>query len=157
MNPSRRLEPLGGARVLPRIALNVPQSPTNAPILEKIPDGLGHALRGDRAEFEKIVSEDAAFALIPDTIKLESPAFDDVGSIPACYTDDGTGISPPLTISGLAPGSEALTLIVEDPDAPASEPIVHLLVWDLAPANAAFQEGMFKRPNHPGPGGNRGS
>jgi hypothetical protein len=65
-------------------------------MLEKIPAGLGHALRGVRAGYEKIVSEDEAFASIPDTIKLESPAFDDFGSIPARYTEDGEKISPPL-------------------------------------------------------------
>ena len=44
-------------------------------MLEKIPAGLGHALRGVRAGFEKIVSEDEAFASIPDAIYLTSPRF----------------------------------------------------------------------------------
>jgi Raf kinase inhibitor-like YbhB/YbcL family protein len=119
-------------------------------MLEKIPAGLGHALRGVRAGFEKIVSEDHAFQSIPDTIKLESPAFDDCGSIPARYTEDGEKISPPLTIAGPVPGAAALVLIVEDPDAPTPDPIVHLLVWDLAPATASLEEGLFKSPHHDG-------
>ena len=119
-------------------------------MLEKIPAGLGHALRGVRAGYEKIVSEDEAFASIPDTIKLESPAFDDFGSIPARYTEDGEKISPPLTVTGCAPAAVSLVLIVEDPDAPTPEPIVHLLVWDLAPTTAALEEGLFKSPHHEG-------
>ena len=119
-------------------------------MLEKIPAGLGHALRGVRAGFEKIVSEDEAFASIPDTIKLESPAFDDGGPIPARYTEDGEKISPPLSISGVAPGAAALVLIVEDPDAPTLEPFVHLLAWDLAPTTITIEQGLFKSPRHEG-------
>jgi Raf kinase inhibitor-like YbhB/YbcL family protein len=119
-------------------------------MLEKIPAGLGHALRGVRAGLEKIVSEDEAFASIPDTIKLESPAFDEGGSIPARYTEDGEKISPPLTIAGSVPGAASLALIVEDPDAPTPEPIVHLLVWDIAPATASLEAGLFKSPHHGG-------
>jgi Raf kinase inhibitor-like YbhB/YbcL family protein len=119
-------------------------------MLEKIPAGLGHALRGVRAGFDKIVSEGDAFAAIPDVIRLESPAFDDGGAIPARYTEDGEKISPPLTIAAAVPGAAALALIVEDPDAPAPEPIVHLLVWDLAPTTAVLAEGLFKSPHHQG-------
>ncbi len=119
-------------------------------MLEKIPAGLGHALRGVRAGYEKIVSEDEAFASIPDTIKLESPAFDDGGPIPARYTEDGEKISPPLNISGVAPGAAALVLIVEDPDAPTLEPFVHLLAWDLSPTTTTIEQGLFKSPRHEG-------
>ena len=55
-------------------------------MLEKLPRGLGHALRGVRAGYEKIIAEDDAFAQTPDTITLESPAF----------SDGGEQISPPL-------------------------------------------------------------
>jgi Raf kinase inhibitor-like YbhB/YbcL family protein len=119
-------------------------------MLEKIPAGLGHALRGLRAGFEKIVIEDEAFASVPDTIKLESPAFDNGGPIPARYTEDGEKISPPLTVSGAAPSAAALVLIVEDPDAPTSEPFVHLLAWDLAPTTSMIEPGLFKSPRHEG-------
>lgn len=36
-------------------------------MLEKIPHGVGHALRGLRAGFEKIASEAPAFRSIPGT------------------------------------------------------------------------------------------
>lgn len=65
-------------------------------MLEKLPSGVGHALRRLRAGYEKIVSEGEDFAGVADVIVLESPAFEDGGSIPARYTADGDKISPPL-------------------------------------------------------------
>lgn len=118
-------------------------------MLEKIPAGLGHALRGVRAGFEKIVSE-AAFGSVPDTIRLESPAFEDGGSIPARFTADGPGLSPPLTIGAVPSGARALVLIAEDPDAPSSEPFVHLLTYDLPPEIGELPDGLFRSPKHEG-------
>ena len=68
-------------------------------MLEKLPRGLGHALRGVRAGYEKIIAEDNAFAQAPDTITLESPAFGDGGDIPDRFTADGEQISPPLMLA----------------------------------------------------------
>jgi Raf kinase inhibitor-like YbhB/YbcL family protein len=119
-------------------------------MLEKIPAGLGHALRGVRAGFEKIVSESDDFRSVPDVIALESPAFEDGGPIPALYTEDGEKISPPLAWRGPIADAAGLVLIVEDPDAPSPQPLVHLLVWDLPPDMAAAPEGEFKSPHHEG-------
>lgn len=119
-------------------------------MLEKIPHGLGHALRGVRAGFEKVASEDRAFAGLADSIALSSSAFDDGGSIPARYTADGEGISPPLAWEGLPAGTAAVALLVEDPDAPAPEPLVHLLAWDLPPDLAELPEGELRSPHHQG-------
>ena len=119
-------------------------------MLEKIPAGLGHALRGVRAGFEKVVSEDPAFAAIADNIGLESSAFGDGEPIPARFTADGEGVSPPLTISGVPASSRGLVLIVEDPDAPAPEPLVHLLSFDLPPTIGELPEGLFRSPHHEG-------
>ena len=119
-------------------------------MLEKIPAGLGHALRGVRAGFEKIVAEDPEFAGVADSIRLESPAFDDGGALPARYTADGEGISPPLIIADAPPSARALALIVEDPDAPSPEPLVHLLSFDLPPEIGELPEGLFRSPKHEG-------
>ncbi|PVM83403.1 YbhB/YbcL family Raf kinase inhibitor-like protein [Caulobacter endophyticus] len=119
-------------------------------MLEKMPRGLGHALRGVRAGFEKIASEDRAFAGIADTIALSSSAFEDGGSIPARYTADGEGISPPLAWSKLPASVAALALLVEDPDAPAPEPLVHLLAWDLPPEPGELPEGQLRSPGRAG-------
>lgn len=119
-------------------------------MLEKIPAGLGHALRGVRAGYDKVTSEAGDFASIPDTIALESPAFEDAGSIPPRYTADGEKISPPLAFRGAPADAEALVLIVEDPDAPTPEPLAHLIAWDLPPELSEIPEGQFKSPGHDG-------
>jgi Raf kinase inhibitor-like YbhB/YbcL family protein len=119
-------------------------------MLEKIPRGVGHALRGVRAGFEKVVSERPAFAPVDDGIKLESPAFEDGGSIPPRHTADGEGVSPPLSWSDPPPGAKAFVLLVEDPDAPSPEPLVHLLAWDLPPEMRTLPEGQFASPRHQG-------
>lgn len=119
-------------------------------MLEKVPAGIGKALRAVRAGYGKVVSEDLAFASIADSISLESEAFEDGGSIPARYTEDGEKISPPLRWSGVPTGAAALALIVEDPDAPSPEPFVHLVVWDLPPDLTELPEGEFKSPHHAG-------
>jgi Raf kinase inhibitor-like YbhB/YbcL family protein len=119
-------------------------------MLEKIPRGLGHALRGVRAGFEKVASQTPACALIDDVIKLESPAFEDGGSIPPRHTADGEGVSPPLSWSDPPSGAEAFVLLVEDPDAPSPQPLVHLLAWDLPPELRTLPEGQFASPRHQG-------
>jgi Raf kinase inhibitor-like YbhB/YbcL family protein len=119
-------------------------------MLEKIPAGLGHALRDIRAGYDKIVSEDEAFGQAPEAITLSSAAFEDGGAIPARFTNDGEGLSPPLAWSGVPQAAAGLALIVEDPDAPSPEPLVHLLAWDLPPAMTSLDEGMFKSPRHGG-------
>ncbi len=118
-------------------------------MLEHVPAGLGHALRGVRAGFEKVVSE-ADFPGVADSIKMTSNAFEDGSSIPARYTEDGEKISPPLQWDKVPSGTAALALIVEDPDAPSPEPLVHLLAWDLPATLMALPEGEFKSPGHAG-------
>jgi Raf kinase inhibitor-like YbhB/YbcL family protein len=53
----------------------------------------------------------------PSSIKLESAAFDDGGTIPERFTCSGEGVSPPLTWSGVPDATKELALLVEDPDA----------------------------------------
>ena len=119
-------------------------------MLEKFPRGLGHALRGVRAGYEKIVAEDDAFAQVPDTITLESPAWTDGGDLPDRYTADGERVSPPLSWRGAPEDAQSLVLVVEDPDAPSAEPLVHLLAWDLPPDLTSIDEGLFRSPDHEG-------
>jgi Raf kinase inhibitor-like YbhB/YbcL family protein len=119
-------------------------------MLEKIPSSVGRAIRRLRAGFDKIAIEDPAFTGLPDRLVVESPAFDDGRPIPPRYTADGPGISPPLRLSAVPEDAEALALIVEDPDAPAPEPLVHLIAWDLPPDLAQLPEGEFRSPHHAG-------
>ena len=51
-------------------------------------------------------------------IALTSPAIPNGGAIPARYTCDGKGISPPLRWSAPPAGTKSFRLTVTDPDAP---------------------------------------
>ena len=119
-------------------------------MLQRIPAGVGRALKGVRAGYEKIVSEDERFAAVPQTIVLRSPGVRDGQPLPVRHTDDGAGLSPALRWSGVPAGARSLVLIVEDPDAPTLEPLVHLVAWDLPADGEGVEEGMFPSPRHDG-------
>lgn len=61
------------------------------------------------------------------TLSLTSPAFEDMGPMPARYTCESENISPPLTWSHLPAGTKSLVLIVDDPDAP--DPAAPKMTW----------------------------
>ncbi len=63
-------------------------------------------------------------------LMLASPAFAPGGQIPSEYTCDGADISPPLSWSGVPPGTKSLVLVVEDPDAPSGV-FRHWAVFDI--------------------------
>jgi hypothetical protein len=71
-------------------------------------------------------------------VRLESPAFEEGGLIPAQYTCDGENISPPLSWETGPPGTAAWVLIAEDPDARAW---VHWLVVNLPAEVTSLESG----------------
>ncbi len=101
-------------------------------MLEKLPDALGHALRGQRAGLDKIAFQAVDLRAGMASITVTSLAFVDHGPIPARYTADGAGVSPPLQWHGAPRDAASLALIVEDADAPTPQPLVHAIVVDLA-------------------------
>ncbi len=121
-------------------------------MLENLPDAVGHALRGQRAGLDK-----TAFHLIDlragmGAIELKSLAFIDHAPIPAQYTADGAGTSPPLHWAGVPEGAASLVLIVEDADAPTPQPLVHAIVVELPAAECALAEGALESSDHAGVG-----
>lgn len=64
--------------------------------------------------------------------RVSSPAFHHNDHIPAKYTADGANVNPELVIENVPAGTKSLTLIVEDPDAPAGL-WVHWAVWNINP------------------------
>jgi Raf kinase inhibitor-like YbhB/YbcL family protein len=110
---------------------------------ETLPAGIGHALLDVRAGYDKVVSEDPRFAAAPQTIVLRSPTFLDGRPLPARHTSDGEGLSPPLRWTGAPPEAVSLVLIVEDADAPAPEPLVHLIAWNLPVGGEGLEEAAF--------------
>jgi Raf kinase inhibitor-like YbhB/YbcL family protein len=70
--------------------------------------------------------------VVPETIKVTSPAFKEGGTIPVRYTCDGElgGVSPPLGWSNKPKDVKNQALIVTDPDAPSGT-FVHWTVWGM--------------------------
>jgi Raf kinase inhibitor-like YbhB/YbcL family protein len=64
------------------------------------------------------------------SLTVTSPAYSEGKPIPAEFTCDGDGRSPPLSIAGLPPGVRFLSLVFDDPDAPRGT-WTHWTFWDL--------------------------
>ncbi|WP_066798833.1 YbhB/YbcL family Raf kinase inhibitor-like protein [Sphingomonas soli] len=121
-------------------------------MLEHVPHWLGRALSGLRAGSGKLAIVQPQLGSF-ETLHLVSPAFANGARLPERFTADGAGVSPPLFWTGVPEGTVRLALIVEDPDAPSPQPLVHALVWDLPP-DGDLKEGAIARD---GAGGADGS
>ena len=85
-------------------------------------------------------------------VVLGSLAFADHAPIPARYTADGAGVSPPLQWHGVPSAAAALLLIVEDADAPTPNPLVHAIVVGLDGGDGALSEAALPSRDHAGVG-----
>ena len=121
-------------------------------MLEKLPDVLGHALRGQRAGLDQTAFQAVDLRGGMAAIAVGSLAFADHAPIPARYTADGEGVSPPLHWSGVPTGAGSLLLIVEDADSPTPHPLVHAIVVDLPAQDGAMAEAMLPSEGHEGAG-----
>ena len=63
-------------------------------------------------------------------IVVTSTAVDAEGWLDPVHSAAGDGTSPPLEWTGVLE-AQSYVLIVEDPDAPRDEPMVHWVVWDI--------------------------
>jgi Raf kinase inhibitor-like YbhB/YbcL family protein len=121
-----------------------------ADMLEHVPQWLGGLLRPVRAGHSKLVILQQDVVVTETRIDLSSPAFSDGARLPVRFTADGEGVSPPLVWGVVPAGSASLALIVEDPDAPALNPLVHALVWGLPPDERRLSEGAISRDGEGG-------
>lgn len=121
-------------------------------MLEKIPSRAGRALGSVRAGPENLIFNDAALAGVPARIDVTSSAFIDGGSIPARFTSDGPGVSPPLEWRGAPLTTAELVLLIEDPDAPMPHPLVHAIAWKLHGARGSIPEGALSSSGENSPG-----
>ena len=92
------------------------------------------------------------------TLSLVSSAFGAHGDIPRRYTCEGDDVSPPLSWSGIPPGTRSLALIVDDPDAPdpAHPKVVwvHWVLYNIPPSAGGLAEAL--RPDALPPGTREG-
>ncbi len=121
-------------------------------MLEKLPDAFGHALRGQRAGLDKTAFQAVDLRAGMAALTVSSLAFVDHAPIPARYTADGAGLSPPLQWIGVPPDAASLALIVEDADAPTPQPLVHAIVVDLEGADGVLAEGALPSDDNEGSG-----
>ena len=117
-------------------------------MLEKLPDAVGHALRDQRAGLDKIAYNAAGLRGGMGMLDVKSLAFADHAPMPAHYTADGSGVSPPLQWTGVPEGAASLVLIVEDADAPTPQPLVHAIAVDLPAGDGSLPEGALPSPGH---------
>jgi Raf kinase inhibitor-like YbhB/YbcL family protein len=114
-------------------------------MFEKLPEVVGHVLRDQRAGLDKIAFNQLKLRGGTAAIEVRSLAFADHAPIPAVYTADGDGVSPPLEWLGIPAAAAALILIVEDADSPTPQPLVHAIVADLPARDGALAEGVIDR------------
>ena len=122
------------------------------PMLEKLPDLVGHALRGQRAGLEKTAFQAVDLRGGMAAITVGSLAFADHAPIPERYTADGEGVSPPLQWTGVPEAAASVLLIVEDADAPTPQPLVHAIVVGLPGDDGGLQETALPSRDHEGAG-----
>ena len=112
-------------------------------MLENLPDFVGHALRDQRAGLDQL-----AFNRLPlrggqGAITVTSLAFVDHGPLPALYTADGEGVSPPLQWTGVPASATSVVLIVEDADSPTPHPLVHAIAVALPVGEGTLRQGAL--------------
>ena len=112
-------------------------------MLEHVPHWLGRLLQGVRAGHVRLAIADPDLGLTGVSIDLSSPAFANGARLPVRFTADGAGVSPPLLWGVVPEGTLSLALIVEDPDAPSLNPLVHALVWGLPADGHRLPEGAI--------------
>lgn len=117
-------------------------------MLEHVPHWLGSLMHNVRAGHAKLAIVQEGIVTGDARLELSSLAFADGARLPARFTADGEGVSPPLSWRGVPAGTAALALLVEDPDAPAPNPLVHAVVWNLPPADGSLAEGAIAPDGH---------
>lgn len=119
-------------------------------MLEKLPESVGHALINQRAGMENVLYNQLYRQRQTGRLDVRSRTFVFNGRLPARYTADGDGISPPLAWSEIPQGTASVALIVEDADSPTPHPLVHAIVVGLEGADGSIEEGALNSPHHLG-------
>ena len=111
-------------------------------MLEHVPHWLGQAMKGLRAGADKLAIVQPGLGAF-EALDISSPAFANGGAIPPRFTEDGEGVSPPLLWNQVPESAQCFALIVEDPDAPTPQPLVHAIVWNIGAEERSLAEGAI--------------
>lgn len=95
---------------------------------------IGVVLKRFRAGDRYLAMRDPRFRKAPACIHVTSPDFGAWAMMPLAFTQEGDNTSPPLRWENLPSDTKSLALIVQDPDAPTSKPLVHAIAWGIDPA-----------------------
>jgi len=125
-------------------------------MLEHVPQWLGAMLRNIRAGHSKLVIVNRDLNVGAGSLELQSPAFANGARLPERFTADGDGVSPPLLWRDPPAGAACFALIVEDPDAPAPNPLVHAVVWNIPAEVRRLAEGAIAPDGKGSAGGDVG-
>jgi Raf kinase inhibitor-like YbhB/YbcL family protein len=79
-------------------------------------------------------------------MELTSSAFSDGGMLPAKYTCDGAGISPPISWTNMPANTKSFALIYDDPDAPHGT-WTHWVLFNIPPTTLSLAEGVDSLPD----------
>ncbi len=115
-------------------------------MLEKLPQSIGRALQHRRAGIEKSTIARLLTRKPLPSLQVQSRSFEHQHSIPVAHTADGEGRSPELNWEWLPYATESLVVVIEDPDAPSLEPLVHAIVVNIPPAARSLREGALGEP-----------
>jgi phosphatidylethanolamine-binding protein (PEBP) family uncharacterized protein len=121
-------------------------------MLERLPEIVGEALAGVRSGLTSTLFHDVDLRQGMGAMTLASLAFGDHEPLPARYTADGPGVSPPLHWGGAPAAATEVVLIVEDADSPTPQPLVHAIAHGLpggGGGDGALTEGALGGPDVP--------
>ncbi|HEY9771421.1 MAG TPA: YbhB/YbcL family Raf kinase inhibitor-like protein [Coleofasciculaceae cyanobacterium] len=78
-------------------------------------------------------------------LKISSPVFSALETIPKRYTSDGENVSPALQWSKIPPETKQLAVICHDPDAPLPYGFTHWTLYNIPPSVTEIAEGEGKK------------
>jgi hypothetical protein len=121
-------------------------------MLEKLPAGLGRALRTARPGLSQTLFHDAEISGDVAAITVTSSEFDNDGEMPVRFTEDGARVSPPIAWTGVPVDAASVILVIEDADSPTPAPLVHAIIWNLPPSDGVLDEGAMRSDASEGEG-----
>lgn len=104
----------------------------------------GHHSSGEDIVIHKVQPRDEG------RLELASSAVGEDGRIQDRFTAYDDNISPPLSWTRVI-DAQSYALIVQDPDAPTEDPVVHWMIWNIPGGISSLPPGIATRPQleHP--------